>query len=212
MKTNNIILVLFILIFFGACYKKIDNTSLNKDYKTLNQVSVVGSLENVRILAYEMFGMFRCPVDKEDNFWLNSIIDKHTFSKILEAKSIEVLDFGEPVKRLIFIKPISYATYDCPPERMFVEFFLYDVEDISKTWSLKSYEDIIKEINLLGDRNLIYTDRYALDINFNPRRALDFNFIAYWWNKTKDRDVKKFFNKVVEDLEKVVKFPNSLNP
>jgi len=212
MKTNNIILTIFILIFFSACYKKIDNTSLNADYKILNQVSVIGSLENVEILAQQQLGLFPpCPVDKEDNFWLNSIIDKYKFSKILEAKGIEVLNFGESVKRLIFIKPIFYETPTCSPNCMFVEFYLYDVEDISKTWNLKSYNDIIKEINLLGDTNLIYTDRYALDINFNPRRALDFNFIHYWWNKTNDRDVKKFFNKVIEDLEKVVRFPYSLN-
>jgi len=214
MKINNLILVLFITIFFNACYKKVDRTSLNEDYKTLNQISVIGTPKYTAIRAFKPYGIFPpCPfLDKENNFWLNSIIDRHTFGKILEAKGIEVLDFGKPVKRLIFIKPISYSTHNCSPDFIYVDFFLYDVEDISKTWDLKSNEDILKEINLLGDRNLIYTNRYKLDINFNPRQALDFNFIRYWWNSTSVGDVKKFFNRIVEDLEKVVKFPYSLNP
>jgi len=213
MKINNLILVLFITIFFNACYKKVDRTSLNEDYKTLNQISVIGTSKYTRIVARERYIIFPpCPIDKENNFWLKSIIDRHTFGKILEAKGIEVLDFGKPVKRLIFIRPISYSTNTCSPVSMFVDFFLYDVEDISKTWDLKSNEDIIEEISLLGDRNLIYRDRYMLDVDFNPRQVVDFNFIRYWWNKTSVGDVEKFFNKIVEDLEKVVKFPYSLNP
>jgi len=219
MKTNNIILALFIAIFFSACFKKINNTYLNEDYKTLNQVSIVGTLETTYInypTRNFILSPTPCEVEKENDFWLNSIIDKHKFSEILEAKGIEVLDFGKPVKRLIFIRPSSYRPYACEPISIIVDIFLYDVEDISKTWNLKSHEDIIKEMDLLKelsdlfeDKNLIYTNRYILDIDFNP---FEIYTLDYGLNKTKDRDVKKFFNKVVEGLEKVVKFPNSLNP
>jgi len=222
MKTNNIILTIFILIFFSACYKKIDNTSLNADYKILNQVSVVGTLKNVYMdESYKkaLYGIRFCRTqNKEDNFWLNSIIDEYKFHEILEAKGIEVLDFGEPVKRLIFIKPFYYTDgniFKCTPDSIIVDIFLYDVENISKTWVLKSCEDIVKEMgllkevsDLLKDKNIIYATRYSLDENFN---SVEIYELDYGLDKTNDRDVKKFFNKVVEDLGKVVRFPYSLN-
>jgi len=78
-------------------------------------------------------------------------MDRHIFSKILEAKGIEVLDFGKPVKRLIFIRPFYFQAHHCAPEYMSIGIFLFDIEDISKTWALKSYEDIIKEMGLLKE-------------------------------------------------------------
>jgi len=211
-KTNSIILALFVLIFFSACYKKVDNTSLNENYKILNQVSIVAVYKDIRPVVDNPFGVFRSCSKIGYDFWFNSIIDTHKFSEILENnKGIEVLDFGEPVKRLIVIKPISYHLIEkisCSAN-IFVDVFLYDIEGIYLNWAIKSYEDIIKEINLLEDKNLIYTNRYKLDENFNTIEVLE---LDYGFNKTDDRDVKKFFNKIVEDLEKVVKFPYSLNP
>jgi len=70
MKISNVILALFILVFFSACLKKINNTSLNEDYKILNQVSVVGTLETTFIDYIKPFGIFPyCIIEKkEDNF------------------------------------------------------------------------------------------------------------------------------------------------
>jgi len=90
-----------------------------------------------------------------------------------------------------------------------LQIFVYDIEDISKTWSLKSYEDIMQEIDLLENKNLIYTNRFMSDIDFNTIKVRDDDSISYLFSKTKNRDVRKFFIKVFEDLEKVFKFPSN---
>jgi len=206
MKTNNIILALFILIFFSACYKKIDNTSLNEDYKILDQVTIIGTYKNITYGNGE-----DCP--NISKVWLNQLVNISKFNEIIKDKStIELIDLGKPAKRLIIVKPISYENpyrFGCLPSSILTDIFVYDIEDISKTWSLKSYEDIMQEVDLLENKNLIYTNRFMSDIDFNTIKVRDDDSISYLFSKTKNRDVRKFFIKVFEDLEKVFKFPSN---
>jgi len=207
MKTNNIILALFIAIFFSACYKKIDNTSLKEDYKILDKVTIIGTYKNVTYRSGE-----DCP--NISKVWLNQLVNISKFNEIIKDKSsIKLIDLGKPAKRLIVIKPTSYENPDrfgCLPSNILTDIFVYDIEDISKTWSLKSYEDIIQDIDLLENKNLIYTNRFMSDIDFNTIKVRDSgDSLSYLFSKTKNRDVRKFFIKVFEDLEKVFKFPNN---
>ena len=50
------------------------------------------------------------------------------------------------------------------------------------------------------------TNRYFSDADFNSFPVTDYNYFSYKFNQTTKEDVTKFFNIVIEDLERVVKF------
>ncbi|MFY9084932.1 hypothetical protein [Aliarcobacter cryaerophilus] len=203
-----IVNLLLVALLFSACYKKIDNTSINDKYRILDEVSIVGISKNIEII-YNHRNVTNDKCSITSKLWLNQLTDTVKFSQILKNKNIEVVNLGKPVKRLIVIKPMVYKnTFNsfCKPNEIYTEVFLYDVENISKNWSSKTYENIINEIDLLKDDNIIYTNRYFSDADFNSFPVTDYNYFSYKFNQTTKEDVTKFFNIVIEDLERVVKF------
>lgn len=97
---------------------------------------------------------------------------------------------------------------ECLPSRIFVEIILYDMQEVSKNWTIGNKIDF----KSLGDKNIIYRYRFYLDSFYNSYSELD-TFaigIAYRLNQDPNRDkknVEKFFKEVIKDLEKVMKFP-----
>ena len=134
--------------------------------------------------------------------------------KILKEKDVKIT-FTEPTKKLLIIKTTDYsALYDgnCEPNSIKVIVELYDVEDISKNWNKKNIKDYAKDVSSLNSKRLIYSHQFVLDRFYNSYSKLD-TFalgIAYRLNQDPNRDKKdidKFHQDIIKELEKVMKFP-----
>lgn len=205
--------LLFITAVFSGCSSK-NNISKKESYKVLDEVAVVGQKGRENETVVEYSGKFAnsgiCKEQSKNYFDELTNIDK--LVELLKDKNVKITTIDKPIKKLLIVKPIDYESRnfsnECLPSRMFVEIILYDIEEISKNWTVGNRIDF----KSLDDKNIIYRYRFYLDSSYNSYSELD-TFavgIAYRLNQDPNRDkkdVEKFFKEVVKDLEKVLIFP-----
>ncbi|MFX4263923.1 hypothetical protein ACOL3L_00325 [Aliarcobacter butzleri] len=206
-----IISLLFIALGFSACGTKnniYNNISKKEDYKILDEVTIIGIKDTTIQYYRNSTTPYKCNVTSDK--YITEIIDVTPLIKILKEKDVKIT-FTEPTKKLLIIKTTDYlALYDgnCEPNSIKVIVELYDVEDISKNWNKKN----IKDVSSLNSKRLIYSHQFVLDRFYNSYSKLD-TFalgIAYRLNQDPNRDKKdidKFHQDIIKELEKVMKFP-----
>ncbi|MCT7614148.1 hypothetical protein [Aliarcobacter butzleri] len=202
----------FIIIFFSACSTK-NNISKKEDYKILDEVGIVGIKDTTIQYYRNTTTPYKCNVTSDK--YITEIIDVTPLIKILKEKDVKIT-FTEPTKKLLIIKTTDYlALYDgnCEPNTIKVIVELYDVEDISKNWSKENIKGYSKDISSLNSKRLIYSHQFVLDKYYNIySEFLGFNAKGIGYklddNPNKDKkDINKFYQEVIKDLEKVMKFP-----
>ncbi|PUE66461.1 hypothetical protein [Arcobacter lacus] len=201
----------FVIIFFSACATK-NNISKKEDYKILDEVGIVGIKDTTIQYYRNTTTPYKCNVTSDK--YITEIIDVTPLIKILKEKDVKIT-FTEPTKKLLIIKTTDYlALYDgnCEPNTIKVIVELYDVEDISKNWSKENIKGYSKDVSSLNSKRLIYSHQFVLDRFYNSYSQLD-TFavgIAYRLNEDPNRDKKdigKFHQDIIKELEKVMKFP-----
>ncbi|MDN5041926.1 hypothetical protein O8C80_01135 [Aliarcobacter butzleri] len=205
--------LLFITAVFSGCSSK-NNISKKESYKVLDEVAVIGQKGRENETVVEYSGKFAnsgiCKEQSKNYFDELTNIDK--LVELLKDKNVKITTIDKPIKKLLVVKPIDYESMnfsnECLPSRMFVEIILYDMQEVSKNWTVGNKIDF----KSLDDKNIIYRYRFYLDSFYNSYSELD-TFavgIAYRLNQDPNRDkkdVEKFFKEVIKDLEKVMKFP-----
>ncbi|RBQ27678.1 MULTISPECIES: hypothetical protein [Arcobacteraceae] len=205
--------LVFIIAVFSGCSSK-NNISKKESYKLLDEVTVVGQKGRENKIVVEYNGRFAnsamCKEESKNYFDELTNLDK--LVELLKAKNIKITNIDKPIKKLLVIKPIDYESMnfsnECLPSHMFVEIIIYDMEEVSRNWTVENKIDF----KSLDDKNIIYRYRFHLDSFYNSYSELD-TFavgIAYRLNQDPNRDkkdVEKFFKEVIKDLEKVMKFP-----
>ncbi|MCG3691885.1 hypothetical protein [Aliarcobacter butzleri] len=205
--------LLFITAVFSGCSSK-NNISKKESYKVLDEVAVVGQKGRENETVVEYSGKFAnsgiCKKQSKDYFDELTNIDK--LVELLKDKNVKITTIDKPIKKLLVVKPIDYESMnfsnECLPSRIFVEIILYDMQEVSRNWTIGNKIDF----KSLDDKNIIYRYRFYLDSFYNSYSELD-TFavgIAYRLNQDPNRDkkdVEKFFKEVIKDLEKVMKFP-----
>lgn len=202
----------FIIIFFSACSTK-NNISKKEDYKILDEVGIVGIKDTTIQYYRNTTTPYKCNVTSDK--YITEIIDITPLIKTLKEKDVKIT-FTEPTKKLLIIKTTDYlALYDgnCEPNTIKVIVELYDVEDISKNWNKKNIKGYSKDVNSLNSKRLIYSHQFILDKYYNIySEFLGFNAKGIGYklddNPNKDKkDINKFYQEVIKELEKVMKFP-----
>ena len=202
----------FIIIFFSACSTK-NNISKKEDYKILDEVGIVGIKDTTIQYYRNSTTPYKCNVTSDK--YISEIIDVTPLIKILKEKDVKIT-FTEATKKLLVIKTINYLSLydsDCEPYTIKVIVELYDVEDISNDWNKKNIKDYAKDISSLNSKRLIYSHEFILDKYYNIySEFLGFNAKGIGYklddNPNKDKkDINKFYQEVIKDLEKVMKFP-----
>lgn len=212
MKKYILISLFFVIIFFSACSTK-NNISKKEDYKILDEVGIIG-IKDTKIQYYKNITTpYKCNVTSDK--YLSEIINVTPLIKMLKEKDIKIT-FTEPTKKLLIVKTINYlALYDsnCEPNTIKVIVELYDVEDISKNWNKENIKDYAKDISSLNSKRLIYSHEFVLDKYYNIySEFIGFNAKGIGYelddNPNKDKkDIHKFHQEIIKELEKVIKFP-----
>lgn len=207
-----LISLLFITAVFNGCSTK-NNISKKEDYKILDEVGIVGIQDTTMQYYKNSTTVYKCKVTSDK--YLSEIINVTPLMKILKEKDVKIT-FTEPTKKLLVIKTINYLSLydgDCEPYTIKAVVELYDVEDISKNWNKENIKDYAKDISSLNSKRLIYSHEFVLDKYYNIySEFLGFNAKGIGHklddNPNKDKkDIHKFHQEIIKELEKVIKFP-----
>ncbi|MGJ0299119.1 hypothetical protein NG744_09255 [Aliarcobacter cryaerophilus] len=197
----------FIIIAFSGCGTK-NNIAKKEDYKILDEVSIISNNDN-KVFGKSGATPYICKV--ASNKYFDDIMNVNNFNKFLKDNNAKVT-YIEPTKKLIVVNISYYFTgfnMECDPERIGIFLNIYDVEDISKNWNKENMEYYLKSIKSLDDKKLIYSQKFILDKNYNTYTALDYQVKSFMYNTNKDnkKDINKFHQEIIKELEKVMKFP-----
>ena len=207
-----LISLLFITAVFNGCSTK-NNISKKEDYKILDEVGIVGIQDTTMQYYKNSTTVYKCKVTSDE--YLSEIINVTPLMKILKEKDVKIT-FTEPTKKLLVIKTINYLSLydgDCEPYTIKAVVELYDVEDISKNWNKENIKDYAKDISSLNSKRLIYSHEFVLDKYYNIySEFIGFNAKGIGYelddNPNKDKkDIHKFHQEIIKELEKVIKFP-----
>ena len=199
-KLIYLIFILFTIINFSGCYKKIDNTSFNKNYKILDEIAVISFQTDVELI-YQVSLKTHQTIPKNEyleicklnsSIYFNEILITDKFINLLEIKNIKVTDIKN-AKKLLVIKPIRFES----------------LANTNGLCSLSSgFTDIsIYDINEKPNKFLIYENRFFSDENYNTI-PLGGGYSKLKENSTNEKDVNKFFKAVIDDLESIMHFSN----
>ncbi|MFW2581151.1 hypothetical protein [Aliarcobacter butzleri] len=209
MNKKILVSLLFVIVVFSGCGTK-NNIAKKEDYKILDEVSIIGSSSSGVTFSKYYTTPYKCKTMKEK--YDKEILDLTPLKKLLEEKNIKI-KYAEPTKRILNINIISYLSIldnDCQPKDISVRIELYDVEDISKNWNKENMKNYIKDIHSLqkNDKYLIYSKEFILDRYYNTFSSLNHSINGLLIIEDREkRDINKFYQEVIKDLEKVMKFP-----
>ncbi|MDK2041300.1 hypothetical protein [Aliarcobacter butzleri] len=196
--------LLFIMTIFNGCGTK-NNIVKKEDYKILDEVSIIGSSRGSVTFSKYSTTFYKCKIMKES--YDKEILDVSPIKKLLQEKNVKI-KYIEPTKKILIIKIEKYLSEfnnNCKPNKIDIKIELYDVEDISKNWNKDNMKNYIKA---LDDKRLIYSQSFILDENYNNYSELSYRVRGLVIIDNKDKkDINKFYQEVIKDLEKVMKFP-----
>ncbi|MCT7609742.1 hypothetical protein N5U14_02670 [Aliarcobacter butzleri] len=201
------IILIFIITIFSGCSTK-NNISKKEDYKTLDEVSILAIKDTNIKYHFAYTTAKKCTIMSDKYF--NDIMNVNPLIELLKNKSVNI-KYTEATKKLLVIRVkeyISELNNDCKPSKIVLKVELYDVEDISKNWNKDNMKNYIKDIKALDDKRLIYSQSFILDENYNNYSELSYRVRGLVIIDNKDKkDINKFYQEVIKDLEKVMKFP-----
>lgn len=206
-KIFNFIMFGCLFIFVGCVDK--NNIQKQKSYEKLDEVSVIGMQSGIYIKHNIHLDKSMCENQAKQNF--DGIINIVKLNKLIENRKVKITSIDNPTKKLLVIKPINYS---CTYSQSQVVVILYDVEKISKNWTSQDRKQTFKDISTLSDENIIYKKNFYLDEKYNTYRyveSISFSGIVYLFDdnpKKAEKDIEKFFVVVIEDLNKVMDFPD----
>lgn len=193
------------LFIFVGCVDK-NNIQKQKSYEKLDEVSVIGMQSGIYVERSIYSDKSMCENQAKQNF--DGIINIVKLNKLLENRKVKITSIDNPTKKLLVIKP---NVYSCINSKTSVVVILYDVEKISKNWTSQDRKQIFKDISTLNDENIIYKKMFTLDNKYNIHQSFDLFGIIYHLDdnpKKAEKDIEKFFVAVIEDLNKVMDFPD----
>ncbi|MFW3411412.1 hypothetical protein [Aliarcobacter butzleri] len=197
------IILIFIITIFSGCSTK-NNISKKEDYKTLDEVSILAIKDTNIKYHFAYTTAKKCTIMSDKYF--NDIMNVNPLIELLKNKSVNI-KYTEATKKLLVIRVkeyISELNNDCKPSKIVLKVELYDVEELSKNWNKNN----IKDIKSLDNKNLIYSQSFILDENYNNYSELSYRVHRLVSIDNKDKkDINKFYQEVIKDLEKVMKFP-----
>ncbi|MDN5053399.1 hypothetical protein [Aliarcobacter butzleri] len=197
------IILIFIITIFSGCSTK-NNISKKEDYKTLDEVSILAIKDTNIKYHFAYTTAKKCTIMSDKYF--NDIMNINPLIELLKNKSVNI-KYTEATKKLLVIRVkeyISELNNDCKPSKIVLKVELYDVEELSKNWNKNN----IKDIKSLDNKNLIYSQSFILDENYNNYSELSYRVHRLVSIDNKDKkDINKFYQEVIKDLEKVMKFP-----
>ncbi|MDN5097154.1 hypothetical protein O8C85_01220 [Aliarcobacter butzleri] len=199
--------LVFIMIIFSSCSTK--NYILKKeDYKTLNEVSII-TIKDTNIKYHFAYTTAKKCTIMSDKYF-NDIMNVNPLIELLKNKGVKI-KYIEATKRILVIRVEEYLSElnnDCKPSKISLKVELYDVEDISKNWDKENMKDYTRDIKSLDNKRLIYSQSFILDENYNNYSELSYRVRGLVIIDNKDKkDINKFYQEVIKDLEKVMKFP-----
>lgn len=197
------IILIFIITIFSGCSTK-NNISKKEDYKTLDEVSILAIKDTNIKYHFAYTTAKKCTIMSDKYF--NDIMNVNPLIELLKNKSVNI-KYTEATKKLLVIRVkeyISELNNDCKPSKIVLKVELYDVEELSKNWNKNN----IKDIKSLDNKNLIYSQSFILDENYNNYSELSYRVHRLVSIDNKDnKDINRFYQEVIKDLEKVMKFP-----
>ncbi|MFV7789897.1 hypothetical protein ACNSOP_07050 [Aliarcobacter lanthieri] len=199
--------LLFVIVVFSGCGAKnniYNNISKNENYKILDEVAIIGSESKGTTFSKYSTTPYKCKTMRKE--YDKEILNTTLIEKSLKDKNVKI-KYIEPTKRILIIKPEEYFSKldnDCKPSRIDIKIELYDVEEISKNWNKENIEIYVKDIKLLSKNNLIYSKEFVLGEYDNTSGYSAFITFPYL---DKNKDINKFHQEIIIELEKVMKFP-----
>ncbi|WP_418179230.1 hypothetical protein ACNSOO_10925 [Aliarcobacter lanthieri] len=196
--------LLFIIVILSGCSTK-NNILKKEDYKTLDEVSILAIKDTNIKYHFAYTTAKKCTIMSDKYF--NDIMNVNPLIELLKNKSVNI-KYTEATKKLLVIRVkeyISELNNDCKPSKIVLKVELYDVEELSKNWNK---ENMKKDIKALDDKRLIYSQSFILDENYNNYSELSYRVRGLVSIDNKDKkDINRFYQEVIKDLEKVMKFP-----
>lgn len=197
---KSIFTILVLVFMLNGCYSKIDNTSINKNYKFLDEVAVISLQTDIEIVYQTSLKTYQTITkDKyieacklNSSIYFSEILSIDKFIGLLETKNIKLTDMKN-AKKLLVIKPIRFESLAntnglCSVSSGFIDISIYDINEKSNKF-------------------LIYENRFLSDEDYNTI-PLGGGYSKLKENSTDTKDVEKFFKAVINDLESVMYFPN----
>lgn len=227
---NKYLLVGFFIIatIFSGCAPK-NNVpiilNLNESQKKFEEVAIYGISQNTALKYHQAHNTRELCIE-QTNINFKELTNIPKFAELLAQKNIKVTNITNSTKRLLVIRPTfyegsvtpdwsSFGAFKCSISRMEITVYLYEVEELSKAWTFTNQNNKpdFNNFEVFGDKHLLYKNIYYLDGKYNvyPTSSPDYLGLTYRLSlddNTKDIvDIRKFFNKIIEDLEKVLEFP-----
>ncbi|RBQ28327.1 hypothetical protein [Aliarcobacter vitoriensis] len=207
MYTKIMISLLFISLGFSACGTKnniYNNISKKENYKILDEVSIIGSESNSTTFSKYSTTPYKCKQMRKE--YDKEILNTTLISKLLQERNVKI-KYIEPTKKVLIIKPEGYFSKldeNCTPSRIDIKIELYDTEEISKNWNKDDIKNYANDIKFLNKDNLIYSQEFTLGEYHNTS---GYSAFITFPNLDKNKDIDKFHQDIIKELEKVMKFP-----
>jgi len=195
-KHVKIVLTLIGAIFIlDGCSNKINQISSKESYKILDEMAIYVKQNNSNIrvphtsIAFTGYPAFPItpvinykPVtfcEEETKLYLSDITNNVSkFQELLKDKNIKIKNMYEPTNKLLFIDVIQYNLKNiktCEIGHIYIDVYLYDVEDISQHWHKDNSEKIDYDILRLDKNRIIYKNTFLSDKYFNSFPAGQFS-------------------------------------
>lgn len=191
--------VVFSLLFLSGCafnVANINNISKKKEYKTLDEVSIIGAYKDTKIQYRK--GMILSVCQNRYKNISNSVMHVPNLTEELKRRNIHIKYIegnSLPIKRQLVVKPVFF---DCIGNSVNVEVSLYDMEEISQSWFKKEKKEIIKELTQLPENQLIY--RKILTLNY-------FDVYKYKADKKIEDVTEELTPMIINELDSVLSLP-----
>lgn len=129
------------LFFLSGCAFNVANVNniSKKEYKILDEVSIIGAYKETKIQYRK--GMVLSQCQNRYKKISNAVMKVPNLVEELKRRNIQIKyieDKSLPIKRQLVVKPIFF---DCIGNTVNVEVSLYDIEEISQDWFKKEKRD-----------------------------------------------------------------------